>query len=178
LALLSYDCRLAWFGPSFRRNMWVDAKPSEESCKASPISPNQLIQGKKPASQKDARKRSGAGEQSTSDHEAPRAVVATTTVVAVPLPSCFGFSATLCYPTWLFFGLCCVLHLKRGCIWLKRGDRFRGYSLLHSQYSIEEEEGRRRRISRRRHWKRIERSTFYPSISFLNSLSFFHFLQF
>jgi len=41
LDLLSYDYRLTWFGPSFRRNGWVDVKPSEESWKASPIGPKQ-----------------------------------------------------------------------------------------------------------------------------------------
>ena len=39
LALLSYDCRLAWFAPSCRRNMWVDAKPSEERLKSKPNMP-------------------------------------------------------------------------------------------------------------------------------------------
>jgi len=39
LTLLSCDCRLAWFGPRFMRNMWVDAKPSEERLKSKPNRP-------------------------------------------------------------------------------------------------------------------------------------------
>jgi len=104
--------------------------PSEESYKASPISPNQLIQGKKPANKKDAPKRSGAEERSTSGQEAPRPDRGFHHWPWwLPRPACgvrssprlLRFSATLCFPTRLFFGLCCVLPLKVGCIWLGGG---------------------------------------------------------
>jgi len=70
-----------------------EAKPSQESNKASPISPNQMIQGKKPANQKDAPKRSGARGMR---HLRP---VSTTgrggchgqLGVPLPLHGCFGF---------------------------------------------------------------------------------------
>ena len=70
------------------------------------------------------------------------------------LSFCFGFKREL------------NLAYLRGRIHSKNSQK-------NSQNSIGEVEGRRRGIRRRQRWKRIDRSTFYPSISFLISFSFF-----
>ena len=77
-----------------------------------------------------------------------------------------------------FFSLSFCFAFKRELNLLYLRGRIHRKHPKNSQNSIEEVEGRRRGIRRRRHWKQIERSTFYPSTSFLISFSFFQFLQF
>jgi len=180
LAFSSFDCRFVCVEPKFEeKSKRFEAKPSQESNKTSSISPNQMIQGKKPANQKDhqnATERENRTTSASEHHGQP--VVAATTVVPSSSPRLLWFPATLYLLTRLFFDLCCVLPLKRWCIWLKKGVEFIARAQKTPKIPLKKQKAEEEGLGEGDVGTEIERSTSYPSISFLISFSFFQFLQF
>ena len=102
LAFSSFNARFICVEQKFEeKSKRFEAKPSQESSKASPISPNQMIQGKNPQTKtmhQNATERENGTPPASRGGCHGQPVVASMVAVPLPLPNCSGFLRPFVFP--------------------------------------------------------------------------------